>query len=138
MQRHAPRLRRLAFALAAGAFAVPALAQEADFGPRPPAVMTTTESTYVAPAVPERIDPSSAIHAGAANFTDQELAERVADAIADEPLLDGATVTVAANGGDVSLSGSAASPEQAAIAEQVAREVAGAGSVSGTLSPMGG
>lgn len=141
MQRHSdPRLRRFArAAFTAAAFALPAFAQQADFGPRPPAVIsTTTEATYVAPAVPQRIEPSSAIHAGAGNAADQDLAERVADAIADEPLLDGATVTVAANDGEVSLTGSAASPEQAAIAEQVAREVAGPGAVSGTLSEMGG
>lgn len=139
MQRHSdPRLRRFALAaFTAGAFALPALAQQPDFGPRPPSVMSV-EPTYVAPAVPQRIEPSSAIHAGADNIADQDLAERVADAIADEPLLDGATVTVAANDGDVSLTGSAESPEQTAIAEQVAREVAGPGSVSGTLSEMGG
>lgn len=139
MQRNDPRLRRLAFAaLVAGAVSIPALAQQADFGPRAPTGLVTPEATYIAPAVPQRIEPSSAIHAGANNAADQDLAERVADAIADEPMLDGATVTVAANNGDVSISGSAASPEQAAIAEQVAREAAGPGSVSGTLSPTGG
>ena len=140
MQRHDPRLRRLtlAAALVSGALAAPVFAQQADFGPRPPSAVVTTEATYVAPAVPQRIEPTSAIHAGANNAADQDLAERVADAIADEPRLDGATVTVAANNGDVSISGSAESPEQAAIAEQVARDVAGAGAVSGTLSPTGG
>ena len=146
MQRHDPRLRRLTLAaITATAFAVPAFAQNADFGPRPPgAVVATTTSTtapdvvYVAPARPESVEPSSAIHSGANNAADQALADRVADAIADEPKLDGATVTVSANNGNVSLSGSADSPEQAAIAEQVAREVAGPGSVSGTLSPTGG
>ena len=139
MQRHDPRLRRLTFAaLVAGAIAAPAFAQQADFGPRAPGAIATMEATYVAPAVPQRIEPTSAIHAGANNFADQDLAARVADAIADDPRLDGATVTVAANDGDVSISGSAESPEQASIAEQVAREVAGPGSVSGTLSPTGG
>jgi osmotically-inducible protein OsmY len=154
MQRNDPRLRRLALgALLAGSLAIPALAQQADFGPRAPgSVAVTSDSTYVAPgatyvspapayAAPEvaqRVEPTSAIHAGANNAVDQALAERVADAIADEPRLDGITVTVAANNGNVSLAGSAESPEQAAIAEQVAREVAGPGSVSGTLSPTGG
>ena len=154
MQRNDPRLRRRALgALLAGSLAVPALAQQADFGPRAPGPAAITSDSayvapsatyvspapgYVAPAVSQRIEPSSAIHAGADNPADQALAERVADAIADEPRLDGITATVAANNGDVSLSGSARSPEQAAIAEQVAREVAGPGSVSGTLSPTGG
>lgn len=152
MQRHDPRLRRLALgALFASSLVLPALAQQADFGPRAPGPVTvTSDSTYVAPravdaapaptyvAPAQRIEPTSAIHAGANNPADQALAERVADAIADEPRLDGITATVAANKGHVSLSGSAESPEQAAIAEQVAREAAGPGSVSGTLSPTGG
>lgn len=139
-RRQPPRLRRLALAtLAAGAFAAPALAQQADFGPRPPAALVAAaDAAYVAPALPQRLEPGSAIHSGANNPVDRELAERVADAIADEPALDGATVTVVANAGNVSITGSAESPEQAAIAEQVAREVAGPGAVSGTLSPTGG
>ena len=154
MQRIDPRLRRLALAaLLAGSLAAPALAQQSDFGPRAPGSgVATSDSAYVAPnatfiapaptgvapAVAQRLEPTSAIHAGANNPADQALAERVADAIADEPRLDGITATVAANNGNVSLSGSAESPEQAAIAEQVAREAAGAGSVTGTLSPTGG
>jgi hypothetical protein len=79
----------------------------------------------------------SAIHAGAANVADDMLARDVAAAIAAEPALEGATVTVAARGGRVSLSGSAQSLDQAQRVERVARSVAGVASVSGTLDPQG-
>lgn len=81
---------------------------------------------------------TDAIHAGADNMADQRLAEDVALAIASEPALHGATVTVAAHNGRVSLSGSAESLDQAHRAEQVAGGVAGVASVSGTLDPQGG
>jgi len=44
---------------------------------------------------------------------------------------------VVANDGRVMLSGSAKSPEQASIAENDARRVAGVANVSGTLSSEG-
>jgi hypothetical protein len=144
MRHHDPRLRRLSFTLATAvtAIAVPAFAQVSDFGPRAPAavyVEPAPSSTFIAPAVvPAPVDSSSAIQSGAGNAADAELADRVAAAIADDPRLDGATVTVAANNGRVSISGSAESPEQGPIAERVAREVAGPAAVSGTLSPLGG
>jgi hypothetical protein len=143
MQRFPHRLRRLSFAASIAALvAAPAIAQNADFGPRPPgpvvAAQSAPPSAYIAPALSQPIDSSSAIQSGAGNPADAALADRVAAAIADEPRLDGATVTVSANQGRVSISGSADSPEQGAIAEQVAREVAGPAAVSGTLSPLGG
>ena len=85
---------------------------------------------------PEPVD--SAIHAGATNVADDARAQAVAAAIAREPALEGATVTIAARNGRVSLSGSAQSLEQAHRAEQVARDVAGVTAVSGTLDPQGG
>lgn len=144
MHRLDPRSRRLSLAAAAVAatfVTVPALAQTADFGPRPPPALVAVEPAPTLSLVtPDSlaITSGSAIHAGADNPTDQALAEEVAAALSDEPRLDGATATVSANDGRVSLSGSAASPEQGAIAEQVAREVAGPAAVSGTLSPQGG
>ena len=151
MQRFQHRMRRLALPLAlatavAGLAAVPA---RADFGPRAPGPAVDVEQAsapalYVepAPAAPlplpsAPVEPSSAIQSGANNPADQALADRVAAAIADDPRLDGATVTVSANEGRVSISGSADSPEQGPIAEQVARDVAGRQAVSGTLSPQG-
>jgi hypothetical protein len=144
MQRFEHRLRRLGIALAAtsatiGLVAVPAAAR-ADFGPRAPATTVYVEpapaTALLLPTAP--VEPSSAIHSGANNLADQALADRVATAIADDYRLDGATVTVSANAGRVSISGTAESPEQGPIAEQVARDAAGPASVSGTLSPQGG
>jgi hypothetical protein len=80
---------------------------------------------------------ASAIHTGANNAADQVLADNVGAAFAADSRLDGITATVVANNGQVSLSGSAKSPEQASIAENVARRVAGWGAVSGTLSSTG-
>ena len=79
----------------------------------------------------------SAIHSGAANPADDALAHAVARAIAAERAMEGATVTVTARDGRVNLSGSAQNLAQAHRAEQVAREVAGVASVSGTLDPQG-
>ena len=80
---------------------------------------------------------TEAIHTGANNALDQELADRVGQAIASDSRLKGITATIVANNGQVSLSGSARSPEQASIAENVARHVAGIANVSGTLSSQG-
>jgi osmotically-inducible protein OsmY len=81
--------------------------------------------------------PTDAIHAGGASASDDTLANDVAAAIAADPRLFGATATITAVDGRVSLSGSAESVAQATLAEQVARGVAGA-HVSGTLDPLGG
>jgi osmotically-inducible protein OsmY len=87
---------------------------------------------------PSLLRPTDAIHAGGMAITDQDLADQVVAAIAADPKLYGATVTVVANNGRISLSGSAESFEQAARAEQIARSIAGAGAVSGTLDVQGG
>ena len=79
----------------------------------------------------------AAIHTGANNVADQALADRVGQEFAADRRLDGITVTVAANDGRVMLSGSARSPEQASIAENDARRIAGVANVSGTLSSEG-
>ena len=144
MNRLDPRLRRLSLAAVSAVATLvsfPASAQTADFGPRPPSALVSIDTVSTSPRVTSSapaIAAGSGIHAGANNPRDQALARDVAAALADEPRLDGATVTVSANNGRVSLSGSAESPEQGAIAEQVARDVAGPAAVSGTLSPQGG
>ncbi len=79
-----------------------------------------------------------AIHWGAGNPSDQALADAVADAFRNDPALFGATATIGANNGRVSLAGSSKSLQQSSRAETVARHVAGVMSVSGTLDPMGG
>jgi osmotically-inducible protein OsmY len=86
-----------------------------------------------------RLDRSTnAIHSGAANPSDQALADAVADAFRNDPALFGATATIVANNGRVALNGSSNNLQQSSRAEQVARRVAGVAAVSGTLDPMGG
>jgi osmotically-inducible protein OsmY len=78
----------------------------------------------------------NAIHSGGMSYDDQILADKVATALANDSKLQkpGITATVSAKNGQVSLSGFADSAEQAARAEKIARDVAGAGNFSGTLS----
>ena len=89
------------------------------------------------PATDRSMRDDGAIHWGAGNAADQALADAVADAFQNDPALFGATVTIVANHGRVSLAGSSKSLQQSARAETVARHVAGVMSVSGTLDPMG-
>ena len=125
--------------LAIGALALPTLAAADVYVER----TVTSDGRIVEQRVIETgavgFGPSdSAIHAGAASAGDDLLARDVASAIAAEPALEGATVTVSARNGRVSLSGSAKSLEQSHRVEQVARSVAGVLAVSGTLDPQGG
>jgi len=80
------------------------------------------------------------IHSGAANADDQALADRVADALRSDRRLSepGITATVTAKDGRVALSGFANDNRQAMRAEAIARRVAGAGNVSGTLANEAG
>lgn len=81
------------------------------------------------------------IHVGSGmNADDLALAERVADALRSDRRLSepGITATVTAKDGRVSLSGSANDNRQAIRAEAIARHVAGAGNVSGTLANEAG
>jgi hyperosmotically inducible periplasmic protein len=120
-------------AIAAAMISLPALAQESQFGPpQPRAASAPMEYAITAPPTPD------AIHSGANNPSDEMLADTVAAALAADGRLDGATITVAANNGRVSLTGSARTPEQAGHAENIARSIAGVTAVSGTLSPQGG
>jgi len=74
-----------------------------------------------------------ALHSGAANIEDRLLADTVAVALARDRSLDDITATVSANGGRVTLSGHG-SYSDSQRAQQVARRVAGPGSVVGQLS----
>ncbi|HEX4334016.1 MAG TPA: BON domain-containing protein [Usitatibacter sp.] len=80
------------------------------------------------------------IHAGGANADDQALADRVADALRSDRRLaePGITATVTAKDGRVALSGFANDNRQSTRAENIARRVAGAGNVSGTLANEAG
>ena len=81
------------------------------------------------------IREGGALQSGGDNLDDTLLADNVAMALARDRALDGATVTVAANGGHVSVVGSA-NHEQSERARQIARRVAG--NASGELSNTGG
>lgn len=139
--------RRLTLATALLGLAVPALAQvyesrTSSFGPPEPRVVTS-EAQIAAPLPEPVLVPLApalpdAIHSGAGNSADEALADSVAAAIAADSRMHGATVTVSASNGNVSLSGSARTPEQAGHAENIARRVAGVMSVSGTLASQGG
>jgi hypothetical protein len=78
------------------------------------------------------------IHTAANNPDDQMLADQVADALRSDRSLKGATVTVAANAGRVSLAGSAASTTDAYRIENIASAVAGRGRVAGSIDVQGG
>ena len=79
----------------------------------------------------------NAIHTAATNPDDQMLADKVADALRADRGLNGATVTVAANDGRISLSGSAANLSDAYRIENIARSVAGRGQVAGSIDAQG-
>jgi hypothetical protein len=80
---------------------------------------------------------TGAIHTGGGTLADHALADRIGIAIAEDPALKGVTATIVVNGGNVSLSGSAPRQDQAQRAENIAREIAGFGNVSGTLDSQG-
>lgn len=84
------------------------------------------------------LDDQSGLHSGGDNLGDMLLADDIAMAIADDPRMDGSTVTVVAEDGHVSLIGSTRSPEQNEIAKDIAQDVAaGEGVVSGHLDSQG-
>jgi osmotically-inducible protein OsmY len=74
-----------------------------------------------------------ALQSGGPTLEDTLLADSVAMAMARDSRLKGATVTVSANKGRVSISGHA-DHQQNYIAQQIAKRVAGPGSSSGELS----
>jgi hypothetical protein len=80
---------------------------------------------------------SGALQSGGNNLADTLLADSVAMAFARDRTLNGASATVSANNGRVSISG-LANQEQSEHARQIARRIAGAGNVSGELSNTGG
>jgi hypothetical protein len=93
-------------------------------------------SYYSGPTTP--MGDGSAIHTAANNPDDQALADKVADALRDDRGLNGATVTVAANDGRVSLSGSAANASDAYRIQNIAKAAAGPGRVvAGSIDAQG-
>ena len=82
------------------------------------------------------LDPGSDI-SYTADASDRAVAERVMDALAEDPALEGSRISVLVDQGTVRLSGTARDEDQAAYALQVAQDAAGPSvSVSGdTLAP---
>ena len=105
-----------------GAFAVfPASAQPADPARRDaPTAAARSEGT---------LDGSTEFSyfgdAATADTTDRAVAERVMDALATAPALEGSAITVLVEQGRVRLSGRARDEDQAAYALEVARDAAG-------------
>lgn len=95
--------------------------------PQPAAPILPAEA---APAVAS-ISPATPGETG--NGFDRRLAERVAQAITDDPSLAGAAVTVTAKDGNVAISGITVDTLQAQRARQLADAIAGVGHVSSTL-----
>lgn len=82
--------------------------------------------------------PSNTVHTGAATYSDQQLASDIVAAISADRAMNGTTVTVVVKDGRITLSGSAKDVAQAARAEKLARDVAGARQVEGKLDIQGG
>ncbi|HSN20290.1 MAG TPA: BON domain-containing protein [Usitatibacter sp.] len=105
-----------ALAAAAGALALPAYAEQ--------------DSTYYGTSRFHRALPAdNMVHTAALNAADQELADRVADALSRDKAINNAPVTVAVNHGDVTLSGPTDNQQIATRIEDVAASVAGRGHV---------
>lgn len=82
---------------------------------------------------------SNHIHGGAMALEDQALLAEVMNALAtDRELKQGVTATVVVTNGKVTLSGSSETTIQAARAEKLAKDIAGASNVVGTLYPGAG
>lgn len=97
-----------------------------------------TITVYEHPRYEEFVaNEGGALQSGGDNIADTLLADRVAMALANDPLLDDVTATVSAHNGRVSLSGMGNAP-QSHRAQQIARRVAGTASVSGELASGGG
>jgi len=70
------------------------------------------------------LDPGSDV-SYVADMSDRAVAERVMDALAEDPALDGSQISVLIDQGSVRLSGTTRDEDQAAHALQVARDAAG-------------
>lgn len=123
-------MKRLHILAAAAALAAPAAFAQ---------TYTERITVYEAPRYDHFVaDTHGALHSGGPNLQDVLLADDVAYALARDRKLQGATVTVSANNGHVSLSGHA-TYEQSLRAQQIAQRVAGGTmSVSGELANSSG
>lgn len=138
--------RRHAMAIAAAMLAAcGAPWAAADYAAVPSADVSSAPAYVAVPGEPvviyeARPLPGSPIHSGAVTWEDEALAARVATALyADRRLSQpGITATIVANHGDVTITGSADSFEQAQRAEQLAMRAARPGRVVGMISTISG
>src|SRR5437762_881447 len=112
------KLRPIALAaLAAAGFAAPGFAQTIYADVDAPAY--PSGRIYVAP----QVAPSGAIHGGAVTAADEALLSDAVAAFAADRRLDGSTVTLVANNGELKLNGSAKDEAQATRMEMLAKKV---------------
>lgn len=103
----------------AAALGLAALSARADiYSPQPPAAAERSIGT---------LGGDTAFSYSTADVTDRAVAERVMDALAGDPALAGAAITVLVDEGRVRLAGATRGEEQAAHALRVARDAAGPG-----------
>ncbi len=106
--------------LAALALAPAARAQTAFTNPAPPVAITTTD-----PIVQSSVTRYEPLATDARSSADQALAQRVMDALANDPSLLGAAITVVVDEGRVRLVGSTVDADQARRALDDARDASG-------------
>ena len=118
MRRHS--ISPIATGLAAAAVGIALVL----FAPHARADPATAARSPVVTSTPGTSDSGTAF-SYAADASDRAVAERVTDALANDPALEGSSITVLVDEGRVRLSGSARDEDQAAEAVQVARDAAG-------------
>jgi hypothetical protein len=82
--------------------------------------------------------PTNTVHSGAHSYDDHQLVSQIVAALNADASLNGTAITVVAKDGRITLSGSAKDIAQAARAERIARDIAGARAVGGKLDVQGG
>lgn len=114
----------------------PSSSSASDFGPRPPSA--DGEGSIIGDVVrpesaPSETFTSSTMVGSGVTAADQALMNRLVGALANDPQLKGAMITVQVDDGRVELSGFAQDETQAGRAREVAEGIAGMGRVSGSL-----
>jgi hypothetical protein len=114
--------------------ATPPVATQGFFAPSATLAATVLPGTVLAPEM-GTMDPSTEDSVSAA--ADRRLLDAVVAALSADPALRGTSLNVTVNDGLVSITGTAATPEQVARVHDVATRVAGAGRVSASVTPSG-
>jgi hypothetical protein len=111
---------RIALGLAAAAVGIALIL----FAPHAHADLVTVDESTLVTRSQGRLDSGTAF-SYVADASDRAVAERVMDALANDPALEGSSITVLVDEGQVRLSGVAQDEDQAARAIEVARDAAG-------------